>query len=163
MVQMNCYAVKYWSYWFWFNFDTSYECYLEDSHKSEYYNQLFRKRPDEDREKQEQEGCLMNNSLNNCSCSKYSLFCEHRNLLKVPLDLPQETEDLYVTFEFYIWKHSICEILKYNEWLFGCVTTCIQALSQEISTQLFKLYYKMLFSTRKTNIVDKKRIATYEY
>ena len=74
--------------------DGSDELMCEDSHQREYYNNLFRKRPDEDREKLKQVNCLLAFIPDKCSCFTSSLFCEHRNLYSVPKELPQQIEEL---------------------------------------------------------------------
>lgn len=74
--------------------DGSDELMCEDSHKRDYYNNLFRKRPDEDREKLKQVGCLLTYFPDQCSCSTFSLFCEHKNLFSIPSQVPEEVEEL---------------------------------------------------------------------
>ncbi|XP_054163952.1 relaxin receptor 2-like [Oppia nitens] len=74
--------------------DGSDELNCEDEHKKRFYNELFRKRPDEDREKRKQEGCQLNYIPDVCNCSTWSLFCEHQNLIRVPPDLPSDIKDL---------------------------------------------------------------------
>ncbi|KAI1286967.1 Relaxin receptor 1 [Halotydeus destructor] len=77
--------------------DESDEQDCEDSHKLQYWNNLFRKRPDEDREKKATRKCFMVNHPDQCSCSSFSLFCEHRKLVQVPKSLPKETQDLVLS------------------------------------------------------------------
>lgn len=60
----------------------------------EYYNNLFRKRWDEDREVKQKIYCGIKNVPKECTCSSMSVFCEHKNLLTVPSPLPDEIYDL---------------------------------------------------------------------
>ncbi|GIY00732.1 g_PROTEIN_RECEP_F1_2 domain-containing protein [Caerostris extrusa] len=73
--------------------DNSDEWSCEDHIRKNYYDQLFKKRPDADRE-QNMSGCELRTSPNECNCSKMSLFCNHRKLRKIPLLLPQNVQEL---------------------------------------------------------------------
>ncbi|GFR21531.1 LRRNT domain-containing protein, partial [Trichonephila clavata] len=64
-----------------------------DNIRKNYFDQLFKKRPDADREKN-MSGCELRTSPDDCRCSKKSLFCNHKNLRKVPLLLPQNVQEL---------------------------------------------------------------------
>ncbi|GIX92482.1 g_PROTEIN_RECEP_F1_2 domain-containing protein [Caerostris darwini] len=73
--------------------DNSDEWSCEDHIRKNYYDQLFKKRPDADRE-QNMSGCELRTSPNECNCSKMSLFCNHRKLRKIPLLLHQNVQEL---------------------------------------------------------------------
>lgn len=87
--------------------DGSDELGCEDYNRKEYYNNLFRKRPDEDREKNVQ-GCELREVPNVCRCSGFKLFCNHQNLEQPPMSLPANVQELDLsgnTFEN-LDKHS---------------------------------------------------------
>ncbi|GFT88347.1 hypothetical protein TNCV_5074441 [Trichonephila clavipes] len=69
----------------------------EDNIRKNYFDQLFKKRPDADREKN-MSGCELRTSPDDCRCSKKSLFCNHKNLRKVPLLLPQNVQEFLIKY-----------------------------------------------------------------
>ncbi|KAG8182166.1 hypothetical protein JTE90_017120 [Oedothorax gibbosus] len=73
--------------------DNSDEWSCEDNSRKNYYDQMFKKRPDADRE-QNMSRCELRISPNECHCSKRSLFCNHRDLRKIPVLLPQNLQEL---------------------------------------------------------------------
>nr|XP_042904167.1 relaxin receptor 2 isoform X2 [Parasteatoda tepidariorum] len=73
--------------------DNSDEWSCEDHYRKKYYDQLFRKRPDADREKN-MTNCELRTSPERCNCSKRSLFCTHQNIWKVPVLLPENLQEL---------------------------------------------------------------------
>ncbi|XP_071041862.1 relaxin receptor 1 [Parasteatoda tepidariorum] len=73
--------------------DGSDEMGCEDFMKINYYNNLFRKRPDEDREKKVQ-GCELDSIPFGCRCSEFKLFCDHQSLSKPPHDLPKNVQEV---------------------------------------------------------------------
>ncbi|CAL1282315.1 unnamed protein product [Larinioides sclopetarius] len=73
--------------------DGSDEWACEDHNRKNLFDQLFKKRPDADREKN-MSGCELRTPPNECSCSKKSLYCNQRNLREVPLLLPQNVQEL---------------------------------------------------------------------
>uniref|UniRef100_T1KM32 G-protein coupled receptors family 1 profile domain-containing protein n=1 Tax=Tetranychus urticae TaxID=32264 RepID=T1KM32_TETUR len=73
--------------------DGSDEEHCEDNHKREYWDKLFRKRPDEDREKKNSTKCAMKNIPGECSCSMFNVFCEQQNLDRIP-KIPMEARIL---------------------------------------------------------------------
>ncbi|GFT36720.1 relaxin receptor 1, partial [Trichonephila clavipes] len=78
-----------------------------DHNKINYFNNLFRKRPDEDREK-ENAGCELKPVPSVCRCSGFKLFCVRQNLEKPPPDLPSNVEELDLSenvLEFLDTKH----------------------------------------------------------
>ncbi|GIX96605.1 hypothetical protein CEXT_57871 [Caerostris extrusa] len=72
-------------------------CWAADKNKDEYYNSLFQKRPDEDREKMKFKDCKLSRALPPCQCSWKSLFCENRGLKKLPKYIPTDVKELYQT------------------------------------------------------------------
>ncbi|GFS75354.1 relaxin receptor 1 [Nephila pilipes] len=87
--------------------DGSDEMGCADHNKINYFNNLFRKRPDEDREK-ESAGCELKPVPSVCRCSGLKLFCVRQNLEKPPPDLPANVEELDLSeniLEFLDTKH----------------------------------------------------------
>ncbi|GIY75594.1 uncharacterized protein CDAR_175401 [Caerostris darwini] len=74
--------------------DGSDEWNCTDKNKDEYYNSLFQKRPDEDREKMKFKDCKLSRALPPCQCSWKSLFCENRGLKKLPKYIPTDVKEL---------------------------------------------------------------------
>ncbi|KAG8182163.1 hypothetical protein JTE90_017117 [Oedothorax gibbosus] len=73
--------------------DGSDEMGCDDPNMYLYFNSLFRKRPDEDREK-ESKNCDLQSVPSQCICSSHKLFCEHKNLKRPPQDLPNNVQEL---------------------------------------------------------------------
>ncbi|XP_054715667.1 relaxin receptor 1-like [Uloborus diversus] len=73
--------------------DGSDEMGCEDPSRKEFYNNMFMKRPDEDREKRV-EGCELEETPNPCRCSGFKLFCDHLNLSEPPVNLPENLQEL---------------------------------------------------------------------
>ncbi|KAF8778463.1 Relaxin receptor 1 like protein [Argiope bruennichi] len=67
---------------------------LSDKNKDEYYNSLFQKRPDEDRDKMKFKACKLTHTPAPCQCSWKSLFCENRKLQRLPQSLPTDVKEL---------------------------------------------------------------------
>ncbi|XP_023239409.1 relaxin receptor 1-like [Centruroides sculpturatus] len=65
----------------------------KDENKREYYNNLFRKRPDEDRHTKIKT-CDMIIRPIECQCSEKSLFCNLKNFHAVPLNLSEDLQML---------------------------------------------------------------------
>ncbi|GIX92490.1 hypothetical protein CDAR_400453 [Caerostris darwini] len=87
--------------------DGSDEMGCDDHNRIKYFNNLFRKRPDEDREK-ENKGCELKPVPKECRCSGYKLFCDRQNLQTIPLDLPNNVQELDLSenvLEFIDTKH----------------------------------------------------------
>ncbi|GFR08051.1 relaxin receptor 1 [Trichonephila clavata] len=74
--------------------DGSDEWNCTDKNKDEYYNSLFQKRPDEDREKMKFKQCKLTRTPPPCQCSWKSLFCENRGLTSLPQPLPTDVKEL---------------------------------------------------------------------
>ncbi|XP_074603980.1 uncharacterized protein LOC141857377 isoform X2 [Brevipalpus obovatus] len=72
--------------------DGSDEQECEDHHKREYWDKLFRKRPDEDRDKSTLDTCRLMDIPKECSCSHFSIFCEQQRVRSVPSSLPIQTK-----------------------------------------------------------------------
>ncbi|XP_054714728.1 relaxin receptor 1-like [Uloborus diversus] len=73
--------------------DQSDEWACEDHNRKNYFDQMFKKRPDADRE-QKVAGCELRTTPEECSCSNTSLYCNHRSLRNVPHMLPQNVQEL---------------------------------------------------------------------
>lgn len=73
--------------------DGSDEWECKDSNRNELYNSMFRKRPDEDREKNVQ-GCELRNAPSVCRCSSVKLFCNSQGLELPPPNMPQNVQEL---------------------------------------------------------------------
>ncbi|XP_054719346.1 slit homolog 2 protein-like [Uloborus diversus] len=87
--------------------DGSDEWDCNDKNKDNYYNSLFQKRPDEDREKMELKKCTLSRIVPPCQCSWNSLFCENRGLKSIPTHLPDEIKELDLSGnDFSIIRHS---------------------------------------------------------
>ncbi|XP_076358835.1 uncharacterized protein LOC143251282 [Tachypleus tridentatus] len=67
--------------------DGSDEWKCEDWLRSQLWDDMFSKRPDEDREKKTA-SCVFQEITNSCRCHANHLFCEHQHLLSVPKPLP---------------------------------------------------------------------------
>ncbi|XP_035228102.1 decorin-like, partial [Stegodyphus dumicola] len=71
-----------------------------DKNKDQYFNSLFRKRPDEDREKMKIKDCKLLHTVSSCQCSWKSLFCENRGFKAIPLNLPFDVKELDLSGNF---------------------------------------------------------------
>lgn len=78
--------------------DGSDEWHCADRHSRDFWNKLFRKRPDEDSDKLADGGCDLKAAVpTSCFCSAKRLFCENNDLSSVPDNLPQDTTHLDVS------------------------------------------------------------------
>ncbi|GFV93378.1 uncharacterized protein TNCV_3686011 [Trichonephila clavipes] len=74
--------------------DGSDEWNCTDKNNENYFNSLFEKRPDEDREKMKFKKCKLSRTPPPCKCSWKSIFCENRGLTSLPLPLPTDVKEL---------------------------------------------------------------------
>nr|XP_042904312.1 relaxin receptor 1-like [Parasteatoda tepidariorum] len=87
--------------------DGSDEWNCTDENKDKYFNSLFVKRPDEDRDKNELKECKLSYPVPFCQCSWKSLFCENRGLHSIPENLPTDIKELDLSGNFLpLIKHS---------------------------------------------------------
>ncbi|GFY40427.1 relaxin receptor 1 [Trichonephila inaurata madagascariensis] len=74
--------------------DGSDEWNCTDKNQDEYFNSLFQKRPDEDREKMQLKQCELTRAPPPCKCSWKRLFCENGGLTSLPWPLPTDVKEL---------------------------------------------------------------------
>lgn len=67
--------------------------YLADNSKTNFFDKMFAKRPDEDRETRKT-NCSLNSIPEKCTCSKKSIFCVNQTLNTMPKNMPRDIREL---------------------------------------------------------------------
>ncbi|KAH9403022.1 hypothetical protein TYRP_015788, partial [Tyrophagus putrescentiae] len=76
--------------------DGSDEHNCTDNSKSNFFDKMFAKRPDEDRETRKA-NCSWNSIPEKCTCSKKSIFCVNQTFSYMPNNMPKEVKELILT------------------------------------------------------------------
>ncbi|XP_076371807.1 uncharacterized protein LOC143257258 isoform X2 [Tachypleus tridentatus] len=71
-----------------------------DTSRKDFWNNMFRKRPDEDRDKKQTFACELPSPPFRCKCSNRSLFCENQDFILVPKQLPSNLVELDLSGNF---------------------------------------------------------------
>ncbi|KAI2796688.1 hypothetical protein BLOT_015702 [Blomia tropicalis] len=128
-----------------------------DSGKDHYYNKLFSKRPDEDREQQlKTANCSLGFIPDDCSCSDRSLYCVSKGLIHLPNDMPRNVLELDLSGNrFEVIRYDMFKSERYHQLKSLILTKCqIQRIEPGAFRYLTELTYLNLIGNHISRIED---------